>query len=178
MQIFLAAMNGCSCNAEYIEATVTKMGITFSFEYPSSYIDPSGTLTNEYPSGGVTEYVSDNDRYLIKKIITVSIREASLEYPTSGVLIDHAIEDLEMFWGQFELIERSNVRVAGIDGEMVVYSGYFQNLGYTSNHYQVWEVYLDYMGQIVIIMLYSTVNMADEAEADFEHLIQTFKFLD
>jgi hypothetical protein len=114
-----------------------------------------------------------------------------------------AVEALISYWGEsIKLLERSAVTVAGIPGEQIVYShkppmimraplklilftiSPDWNARYTRRNPQeselriTREVYFNYDGLIWNIQIDSDESVAEQAKADFEHLLKTFKILD
>lgn len=180
-------LTGCGTNTAsptdpgYVKATAIKLGISFSFEYPISYEkqtldafedtggDPSVSLLYRQP--GSTNVKADKQIY-------VRACEPIVNRPDAAAWTEVHINLLEENDPVFELIERSTIQVAGIDGNMVAYhSSVMGNL--LSTVYTVCrEAYIDYKGYIWKITVIAIEELGDQTEPDFQHLIQSFEFLD
>jgi hypothetical protein len=82
------------------------------------------------------------------------------------------------------LLERSTITLAGVPTQLVVYSYGYDHIWDESSGSAVIllriarEVYFNYGGLIWNIVIESDEDRADVAEADFEHLLETFQILD
>jgi len=169
--------SGCSDNSGYKKVTLIKAGIRFSFEYPSSY----SVFKNDFQNGDpliIPRYLPDSQKKEADREIRIETFIIDANYPNANALLNGFFDKLQGLWAQFELLERSSVQVSGIDGEMIVFSGLSKTAFINLGQLKCWEVYLDYKGQILTLAFYSKINVADGAEAEFEHFIESFKFLD
>ena len=173
---------GCATtDPGYVKATATKQGISFSFEYPVSYEkltpdafedtggDPSVSLLYAIP-GSIMEK-ADKQIY-IRPCDPIPSR------PDATAWTEEHIKLLENNDPRFELIERSAVQVAGIDGQMVAYHSSVLGNYLNSPNLTCWDAYIDYQGYIWKISVLAIEEIGDQAEPDFENLINSFEFLD
>ncbi len=173
-------LGGCG-GTEYFKANAVKRGISFSFEYPPSYTkltpdafeDTGGdySISLLYTKPGSTQEKADIQIYVIP-LSPIAGRPDAVAWTE-----DH-LKILEQNDKNFKLIKRSPVQIAGIDGEMIVY---FSSLlgNYLNSSYLICrDAYIDYKEYIWKISVLAIEEMSDQAEPDFEHLIQSFKFLD
>ena len=184
--VFLAGCVGnnespTTSDSEYIKVTATKNGISFSFKYHITYglltpdalqdtgDDPSVSLVYARP-GNIT------DKY--DKQLYIRACDPMESRPDAATWMERHINLLEENDAAFELIERSTVRIAGIDGEMAAYHSSILG-NYLSSDYTVcWDAYIDYQGYIWKLSVLTIEYIGDQAESDFEHLIESFEFLD
>jgi hypothetical protein len=168
-------------NIEYLKATATKLGINFSFEYPDSYIkftpdvfeDTGGdnSVSLLYLEPGSTKERAD------KQIQIIPLNPIASR-PDAAVWTNEHIQYLVEHDEEFELIERSSIEVAGIGGEMVVYKSSILGKYLNSPNLMCCDAYIDYQGYIWKISVLAITELSDQVEPDFEHLIDTFEFLD
>ena len=168
-------------DTEYLKATAVKHGISFSFEYPPSYtkLTPDAFEDNVadfsvsllYSKPGSTEPKADIQIYVIP-LAPIAGR------PDAVAWTEEHLKILEQYDNSFELIERSPVRVSGINGEMIVYKSSILGNYLNSPNLICRDVYIDYKEYIWRISVLAIDGMGDQAEPDFEHLIESFKFLD
>jgi hypothetical protein len=187
-----AIISGCDSSMEgYRTFTFNKVA-HFSFEYPAHYEKYSAHATVENrtisiwfhdkvpPKGSTYGYI----KIIVEGVgITYPDAEAALEDNLSGFAEpDYYDEDAEE--EPKRLLERSTITVAGIQAELIVYSyGYDYVRDSTSDSWVILiriarEVYFDYDGLIWNLVIKSDEDRADVAEADFEHLLETFQILD
>ncbi|MBN1160717.1 MAG: hypothetical protein JXA17_02070 [Dehalococcoidales bacterium] len=158
---------------------MTRKGINFSFEYPSSYEEYRYSFQSENFLTILVRYPPDSQEILADREIAILPLVTNIEHPDATSSLNSFLENRVFDYEEFQLLERSSVKVSGIDGELIVFSGYY-DVGYlfTSDHLKVWEVYLDYKDFIWILRLSSIIDNTEGVEAEFQHFIDTFKFLD
>jgi hypothetical protein len=192
VSVLVTITSGCESSMEgYRTFTFNKVA-HFSFEYPAHYKKTSAGaevedkiihigLRDEVPSKGST------DGFIVIKVEgagdTYPDATAALEDNLSGfVEPDYYDEDAEE--EPKRLLERSTITVAGISAELIVYSYGYDHIWDESSGSAVIllriarEVYFDYDGLIWNLVIKSDEDRADVAEADFEHLLETFQILD
>ena len=84
-------------------------------------------------------------------------------------------------WDNFELLERIPITVSGVEGELIAYVvDWFipipRGEGPLLQYHRA--VYFDYNGLIWEIEAECEIEMVDQVKADFEHILETFRFLD
>jgi hypothetical protein len=173
--------NGTSTSTEYLKATAVKRGINFSFEYPASYTkltpdafedngrEPSVSLL--YTAPGSTGGKADIQIYIIAS-------SPLADRPDAAAWAEVQIKMLEQVDEKFKLYENSTTQVSGINGYKIVY--YTTALGnYLNSHKLVCrDAYIDYKEYIWKISVLSVEEMGDQGEPVFQHLLESFKFLD
>ncbi|MBN1692599.1 MAG: hypothetical protein JW845_03490 [Dehalococcoidales bacterium] len=175
MAFFLGIiMTGCS---GYKEVTLTRKGIQFSFEYPSSYEEFCYSFQSEDFYVGLVRYSVDSQERLVDRKIDIYIFKTDIGRPDATSSLNSFLENRVFDYEEFQLLERSSVKVSGIDGELIIYSGYYDIGYFISEHLKVWAVYLDYKDIIWILIISSAIDTSDGAEAEFQHFIDTFRFL-
>jgi hypothetical protein len=180
------AFAGCSSGATenttpgYITETLTKRGIDFSFEYPddyekNEYIQDDDSDESDYV---VLQYYASTDYDVNRKIINIQIWNPMEDGQDARTKLDHYAANLEFTGTDPVVHERSPLQVAGIDAEKMVFSMVVEDITDIPNKLTGWIAAFDYKGQIWFIVVTTNMEATDEVEADFEHLIESFKFLD
>lgn len=173
-------LNGCS-GTEYFKVTAIKRGISFFFEYPSTYekltpdtFDDVGgdhSVSLLYSKPGSTQSKADIQIYVIPFAPIAGRADAT-------AWTEEHLKILEENDKLFKLIERSTIQISGIDAKM---TGYFSTIlgNYlNSTNLICRDVYVDYKGYIWKISVLAVEEISDQAKSVFEHLIESFKFLD
>jgi hypothetical protein len=165
----------------YFLETLTKRDISFSFEYPDDYekVDP-----NPYESAGsnidiVGEiYHATDDETKTSTQLTIQLWNPTADYPDAKARLDWYATNVYNVGENPEINERSSLRVAGVDGEKLVYTYVLESDIEMPNQINCWVVGFDSKGQIWLISICTNIEAPEEAKADFDYLISTFKFLD
>jgi hypothetical protein len=183
--IIAASVIGCAkspetaANPGYVLENLTERGIGFSFEYPIGYEkgppDPYAGETDDVV-GEIYVYVSNDS--IKQKRISIQLWNPMTELPDAKARLDSFAANTENAGKDPEVSERSPLKVAGIDGEKLVYSVTIEEVQYIPNRLTGWVAAFDYQGQIWLIVVTTNLEAPDEAEADFDHLITTLKFSD
>jgi len=170
---------GCN-NSEYRTFTF-KRGVNFTFEYPSHYkMNSMRSYVEGKGAAGVTFFDKLSSKDSIYGFIFVTIEDASEKYPNAKT----AIEQIASNELKKDILERSTVIINGIPGELIVYSHKLgvieERLPYESSKIIRINrtVYFDHSGLIWGIEIESDEDKAEQAKADFEHLLETFRILD
>lgn len=186
--VLLVSMTNLGCR-DYKKFSLNKGIARFSFEYPSAYELESTRMESYFAEEiSVFFYTSPTKQSIAdyhNAEIFVNIGEASAPIPTLQERTELAIASGSRHYGNFRLLERSNVEFAGIRGELVVFSF----ASYLLEDVQLGmhlvntpaisrAVYFDRNGQIWLISLTAHESLADKSKADFTRILQTFKFLD
>jgi hypothetical protein len=178
-------LTGCS---EYKIFTLEKGIAHFAFECPYSYKTEKVEVRSDFEythiilSGpGVRLIEGGMDR----TFIYLFIRTTSNDVPSA----ESALEDELTFKSglplkDYQLMERSQISVAGIDGEQLIY---YWDMGvpeYPDDPEPepiptiMRKVYFDYGNLIWTLSIRSNQAIVEEANAIFEHILETFKILD
>jgi hypothetical protein len=177
MSSLFIMINGCF--SEYKKTTINESGLSFSFEYTSSFNKPDITsMSSAFTDIILDRYAPEGNNHEIEERIQITIWKQS-NFPNATAYLEYSIQSLQAYWGEFKLLERTPITLSGIPCEMISYSGYFQPFDFAFNHFLVLDVLLDYKGMILDITLTSNADaQEDRHKSDFEHLIESFKFLD
>ena len=179
--LLIAGVFLSGCGSNYLKANVVKRGISFSFEYPPTYIkltpdafedngrDPSVSLL--YSKPGSTALKADIQIYVIPNAPIAGRPDAV------GWTEEH-LKILEQNDANFTLFERSTIEVAGINGETIYYFSTILGNYLNSPNLMCRDAYIDYQGYIWKISVLAIDEMDAQAELDFEHLIESFEFAD
>ena len=204
----LAGFVGCNASQGYKTATIKNKMTSFSFEYPARLTrDGPDYFTHVITSGalsvGTTLSLSSRSKPMPINVpdpgagklstFTTGYRPISIEIhvfdakPYTSTAqdgkgrLEHSLSQ-QARWENYQLIERSQIRVSGIEAEFAYYAvdAYFPypKEGDLKLEY-VREVYFDYGGYIWNIegTAHGT-DVLDQIKADFDHIIQTFKILE
>jgi hypothetical protein len=185
----LLSLNGCN-GAEYL-TFMLKKGIKFSFEYPSHYKkEEVRAYEQDEGFGRVTLFDKLPSEGSWYDSIYIVISDKRIGYTNPKEIIQVIITDTL----PKEIIERSTVTMAGLQGELLVYSfsgdvkdapsGFWscspsrKRVNPDEPLVRVSRVaYFDDGDKIWRIEVESAERKAEQAKADFEHILQTFKIL-
>ena len=174
-------LGGCGTRSEYIKATAVKRGIGFSFEYPPSYtkltpdtfedIGGDNSVSLLYSKPGSTLEKADIQIYVIP-LAPIADR------PDAFAWEEEHLKILEQNDAGFILYEGSAIQVSGLDGYKIVYFSTILGNYLNSTNLICRDAYIDYKEYIWKISVLAVDGMDDQSEPVFEHLIESFKFLD
>ncbi len=182
LSAIIIILSGCS---GYKEVTLTRKGIQFSFEYPSSYIDTNDTLREDSQHKYAVILKRPSNNPTIDEFDTnfaIWIYDIPDNAPDANTLVQDLLQSRENLpsYHEYEFIEHSSVEVAGIQAELIVYSmkslGVGEVLATYPSVYR--DIYFDYEEHRVDIHISSFPELAEQVEKEFEHIINSFKFLD
>ena len=162
---------------------VLREGIAhFSFEYPSTYDEPTVSPTGRFTSvvsGRKLTGANGND-----PVLDIYVTEGGDLRPDAKTSLEKALNRYETeIFKDFKLIERSSITVLGVRTEQIVYtySGGYPGTGISDRGipapFMGREVFFDYNGMVWNITISSLLEESETARADFEHILQTFKIL-
>ncbi len=179
---FALLLAGCSgsnsaggSNASYKEVTVTKQGITFSFEYPENYEDGFGTLDADSPDPNLVNLgvpidaniSNQNPNLAIVIIKNNADAKAALDKRLQGFQ-QKASEN------QYQMIEQSSIKISGIDAQSAAYS-IVLSPDKSGQKSIVREAFLNYNNLLWAIGISCYEDKSAEAKEAFDRLVQTFK---
>jgi hypothetical protein len=188
LALLVVTLLGCN-NAEYRTFTFEK-GVNLTFEYPSHYRrDLIYSYVEGKSAGRITFLDRLSSKVSIYGFIWVTIRDPSGVYPYAKTAIEQiASGEYDIYTsgpGELnrDILERSTIIINGIPAELIVYShkvGFIERLPYESSKIIRINrtVYFDHNGLLWSIAIESDEDKAEQARADFEHLLQTFKILE
>jgi hypothetical protein len=187
--IFSMMISAISCSNPEYKLYAFKKGINFSFEYPSHYkIKTVYAYSKDKGIGGVRFWDQLPSDWYWTDTLYVIVEDKSLS-------AQEAITDIESNLLEKEILEKETITMAGMQGEMLVYS-YKASLpsappggigcsprkipavedpdkirrivrtAYFSNGKQLWSMEIG-----------TSESKAEQFKADFEHILQTFKIL-
>lgn len=192
--VTLVAVSLC-CTAGYRLYTEDEGIAHFSFEYPSNMKDAevyhpekgnhvSVTMIRRVVENGWW----DKDLYIIAQRPPVPNYE---DADNVSMMFEKYLADIEDTYEITEVLESSTVNISGMQAEQVVYmydeySWYswptqIPPEGKPGGTSLVWIdriIFLEHDGLVWFIRMKSTKETAEEARLDFEHILQTFTFLD
>jgi hypothetical protein len=180
----MVILPGCGGYREFI---FREDNAHFSFEYPASYSKPYVDMTGlpELVSGETHRLIQDGEKVSVFSVMGFVILNPEYYSTNVSALLEKDLREYESGFNylEFKLLERSQISVSGIQGEQIIFShmwkpeGYIGQKGepypwrgrtvYFYSNGAIWEYYLD-----------SPLSTADQANADFEHILQTFKILE
>jgi len=110
----------------------------------------------------------------------IYVEGTSITYPDADTALEHHIQ---LYVEPENILERSTISMAGISAELLVYFHEPELMPEApSSSLDVIKVtrvvYFDYNDLLWEIEIESDEDRADVAEADFEHLLETFQILD
>lgn len=174
-------LGACGTSTEYIKATAVKHGTSFSFEYPSTYtkltpdafedIGDDYSVSLLYYEPGSTQAKADIQLYIIALTPIPGRSEASAWQ-------EEQIKILEQYDDKFKLYENTLAQVSGLDGYKIVYFTTILGDYLHSHRVKCWDVYINYKEYTWKISVLAVEESSDQAERDFQHLIESFQFLD
>jgi hypothetical protein len=178
--ILIIIGGGCG-ESEYAKAEATKLGISFSFEYPLSYEKiTADTFEDNGREPSLSLLYTDPESTLGKADIQIYV---ILNGPIAGradatAWTEEHIKIIEEHDEAFILYERSTVNVSGISAYKLVYFSSLLGNYLNTNDLIIREVYFDYRGFIWKISVLAVQEFGDQAEPVFEHLIESFNIKD
>ncbi|MFC1953473.1 hypothetical protein ACFLWR_05020 [Chloroflexota bacterium] len=176
----------------------------FSLEYPTFYekkrprnIYPEWTIPNTLvsfraPKANHEVMVVSGDRFktvtseYIPAHIAVQLYDptanSSIKARPASEILNDRLEG-QARWENYKLIERSPIIVSGVEGEYVEWEvdwvTLFANKSNEPRLEYKWQVLFDHKGmRWEISALSSGSDLKDRIEADFHHVVKTFKILD
>jgi hypothetical protein len=173
-------VNGCSSITSdgYKRVIVTKSGIRFSFEYASSYKPDSDTLQNGSENSQATLiHFPKEQKFVPDKMIYIEPMKPDSDHPDAASWLEFYFKGMDHVRANFTLISRETIKVANIDGQKIVFSNTESTVLVRPAVIITRGVYFDYQGLIWEIYVASTQDLSNEAGSDFDHIINTFKFL-
>lgn len=185
-----AILMGCGRNdtTGYKEFIVSEGPVPFSLEYPVSYQKPSVDRTAEPHITSVTfiRIVWEGERYSVLSTVDVSIYDATYYSTDASALLAESLRKFEdgFLYDDFQLLERSQIIVSGIQGEEIVYSYTWtptwrdHSTGEDPYVMRGRRIYFYSDGVIWELTLGSPLSEVEIANADFEHILETFQILD
>lgn len=179
--LFTACTNTPEASPGYILETLSKRDIDLSFEYPVGYekSDPNPYERTDIEMEVVGErYLALYNETKTSKQINIQLWNPTADYPNAKARLDYYAANIVNTGENPEISERSPLRVAGVDGEKLVFTYTMENAQDMPSRIYCWVAAFDSKGQIWFIILATNIEPPDEAQADFEHLVNTFKILD
>ena len=178
--IMAASFIGCDSSMEGYRVFTFNEVAHFSFEYPAHYKITSahGTVEDR------TIYIGLRDKILpegrTNGFIYLYVEGAGDTYRDAGAALEN---EIWQFVRAGHLIEHSAITVDKMPAELLVYSREPDLIPEApASSLEVMKVtrsvYFDYDGFIWNLVIESDEDRVEEAEADFEHLLETFQILD
>jgi hypothetical protein len=183
----LTLFTGCNRgNTKYEKITIIKGSMTFSFEYPNSLKDVDNSTKNRF----IYELIKLSDFEDIgldgkkheTKFLSISIWDITSSIFDAKTQIDRSVYILTAGnypIKQVKILERSNIMISGISGDMLHFNAVFPEAESYDNHLMSCR-YLAfvYEGYVWEIDYYTYVELGNEASVEFAHIVNSFKFLE
>ena len=176
---------GCSSAPEtstpgYVTETFTKRGIDFSFEYPEDYekFETGYEEENDEVDYIVLQYSASTYNGTFRKVINIQLWNPTEDWHDAVTKLDYYLAHLGDTGQDPEVKERSALQIAGVAGEKAVFSVVMSDITNIPNRLTGWIAAFDYGEQIWFLVVTTNMETPDEVEADFGHIIESFKFLD
>jgi hypothetical protein len=167
--VMVPILSGCN-TSQYKTYTLKHGSVHFSFEYPSSYKKQSEYLRpSEDAPIGIRFIHRQPDAPGKDTVFGLNISQPSPEWPDAKGAVARIIS----LGNTIQVTEQSPITVAGISGELVAYLD-----SRMPNTPSVREAFFVFDGLLWNIGIYSDVSKADQAKADFDYILQTFKILE
>jgi hypothetical protein len=180
---FRILVTDCMDCTHYVPATVTKMGVKFSFEYPSAYQDLSNSLSADsiqtqgvVLSIGMATWTSKKfDLKFEMMIFSKSSREHDAKFALNMALKSGTLlPDFQ----EYKLIEQSETTVANQKAYLMVASMKGRlDKDVLDEKKLTRAIYLEHGGYIWFLGISSIIEMSDQAKVDFDHITKSLKFL-
>lgn len=176
--VLTAITPGCDSSMEgYRTFTFNKVA-HFSFEYPVHYEKYTARATVE----DKTIYIGFRDRIVPQRrtngFMYIYVEGVGDTYSDADKALEHYIQ---LYVEPENILEQSTITVAGIPSELLIYSHEPELIPEApiSDVIKITRVvYFEHNDLIWEIEIESDEDRADVAEADFEHLLETFQILD
>jgi hypothetical protein len=176
---------GCSSTPEnstpgYVTETFTKRGIDFSFEYPADYekFETGYEEENDEVDYIVLQYSASTYNGTFRKVLNIQLWNPTEDWHDAVTKLDYYLAHLGDTGQDPEVKERSALQIAGVAGEKAVFSVVMSDITNIPNRLTGWIAAFDYGEQIWFFVVTTNMETPDEVEADFGHIIESFKFLD
>lgn len=187
--ILIALIMQSGCDGSGYKAFTLEKGIGhFSFEYPAQYKvekvevrDDSLLYTDVVLSGpGPTLENGGMDYTFISVFV-----DSTIDYPRSAEYdLENTLASASEFLVDFQLLERSILSIVGITGQQIIY---YCNMGVREYPEDpepellptiVRNIYFEQGDLIWNLHISYNQSIAEDAQAVFEHLLETFQILD
>jgi hypothetical protein len=176
---------GCSSTPEdatpgYVSETYTKRGISFSFQYPDDYEKNESVYEEESDERDYIslQYYASINNDTLRKVINIQLWNPTQDWQDARTKLDYYADNLDFTGEDVVIHERSPLQVAEVDGEKMVFSMVVEDITNMPNRLTGWIAAFDYRDQIWFLVVTTNMEPTDEVEADFVHLIESFKFPD
>jgi hypothetical protein len=156
-----------------------------SFEYSSRYASPTTERLDNLTSvfGSTRRKVSE---WPIKSSFGVRVSIRSDFFTDYRALLEYNLQPSRKGTkeDEFNIVSRSPVVIDGAVGEQVIYN--YINYLYTTSHFSpsgqesrtAFEAYIENGEFLWEISVNAQTTLKDQAKADYEHILTSFKFLD
>jgi len=151
----------------------------FTFEFPADYDENAFTILSDYPYTDI--FFGRHSPIYEHNEITFSfqIQEPYSGFPDAKSMLDDMDYPIYYEYSEFKLLERSPVMIGTITGEQIIFSSTLHSFD-KMIPVITRKVYFDHNGLIYTIMMSIMSidpNIVDTANADFDHILETFEFL-
>jgi hypothetical protein len=178
---------GGNANSGYAKTSFRELGVRFGFEYPLSYGKPEVDRTGlpHLVTVGILPLAQNTEWYPLDPIITITLLNSKYYGTDVSSSLEGRLTEYKAGFPylDFRLLARSPVTIDGAYGEEIVFShtwtpNMYEGQKGESHPLNGRNVYFYSDGVIWEFSLASSFGTAEKANADFEHILQTFKILD
>jgi hypothetical protein len=177
--------------SSYTRFTLVEGDVHFSFEYPSSYEETFNDVSSQSSMVSFDRSIVEENWIVEDSYLRVHVYRAGfVDGPDAEAALEATIASFatDEHYSDFEILDRSSVTIAGVEGEQVTFSYYYpEAIPSFDDEGPFFKLPLtfivrcacfEYNGFIWEIRLQSTEGVADEDKVHFEHILETFAFPD
>lgn len=182
--IIIITIIGCDSDTpfvytgDYEKIEVTEGIAHFSFEYPSFLNEDLLETFDNQTRVGLASTDIENGYY--KNMIVVNVSKSGLIYSSAEKATNSYLSYYSQYYPKYKLLEKSTITLGGVKAFKLVFSYV------TSPDFQPTvdipmkdvEIYFDYGGMVWEIEVGSSQDAIGQEECYFQHILDTFKFLD
>jgi hypothetical protein len=143
------------------------------------------TSLPELVSGETHRLIGSGENVSVFSVMGFVILNPEYYSTNASALLDKDLREYESGFNylEFRLLERSQISVSGVQGEQIIFSHMWKPEGFLGQKGEPYpwkgrEVYFYYNGVIWKFDVDSPLSNWEQANSDFEHILQTFKILD
>ncbi|OGO22446.1 MAG: hypothetical protein A2144_04355 [Chloroflexi bacterium RBG_16_50_9] len=160
------------------------------FEYPASYV-VGDIIRGDFSTIAFALFTYkqvESSTNWSTAYISISGRQKDVSFPDYHALLEYNLKNAQQQYSiyGFNLVERSPLSIENVLGEKIIYNyinpwdseiieDEIVKMGPISGI--AYEAYFENDGFLWTILFHATAQISAQAKADFEHILQTFKFL-
>jgi hypothetical protein len=176
----LLALTACDTGTRYQTFTMSEGAGHFSFDYPAGFTVTETKIVDEEPKNTLVKFTgpAPGDKQTQTPGISIAVMERNPFAVNAKAALDLQMNVMGK-QREFKLMERNPVKIAGINGEGIMFS-YLRGSDETKPGVQVFvrAVYFDARELIWIIYFNPAVKDGKTDKAVYEQVLKTFKVLE